>query len=382
MNGFEAEIKNKLLANEAHLSLSAVGGSFSRYDEIIDEIEKIPKVQAASPVILAQAGIQRKNGDISGVIIKGIDPERENRVTGMKKFVSGPLNFDPPLLKQVREELKGKETVAGGIIIGKEKARSMGVEKGDIVRVISRLVPDPVRQGGLLPMVRNFVVTDIYNSGMYVYDNAFAFLQLDKAQELYHKQNKVNMIEIRCINPDVATEVKDKMLLDINFIKDYDFFPKIRTWMDTHAPLFDAMKLEKVVTFIIEGLIILVAAFNIASTLIMMVMEKTKDIGILKAMGASKKGVRKIFTIEGFAVGILGALIGTALGLFLCWSLNTWFPIHLNSEVYQISRLSAKVNWPFVSAINVGAVLICWFAALYPANKASKLNPVEAIRYE
>lgn len=152
--------------------------------------------------------------------------------------------------------------------------------------------------------------------------------------------------------------------------------------METHAQLFDAMKLEKLVTFIIEGLIILVAAFNIASTLIMMVMDKTKDIGILKAMGASKKSIRKIFTLEGGLIGIFGAAIGTALGLLLCWSLETWFPIYLNSEIYQISRLPAKINWLFVLGINVGAILICYIAALYPAHRASTLDPVEAIHYE
>lgn len=383
MNGFEAKIKEKFLANEGHLSLSASGGFFSRYDELIEKIEKLPEVEAASPAILAQAGIQRKNGEISGVIIKGIDPEQEHRVTRIKRFVSEePLDFESSLLEQVREKLRGKETVTGGIILGKQKAQSIGVEKGDIVRIISELVPDPVRPGGLLPNVRNFVVVDFYDSGMYVYDNAFAFLRLDKAQELYRTQNRVNSIEIRAVNPDVVTEIRDKMLLEIKFIEDYGFFPKIRTWLDTHAQLFDAFKLEKRVTFIIEALIILVAAFNIASTLIMMVMEKTKDIGILKAMGASKKGVRRIFTIEGSIIGILGALIGTALGLFLCWSLETWFPIHLNSEVYQISRLPAEVNWLFVLGVDIGAVLICWLAALYPAYRASTLDPVEAIRYE
>lgn len=383
MNGFEAAIKDKFLANEAHLSLSPIGGgAFSRYDELIEEIEKIEKVRAASPVILAQAGIQRKSGDISGVIIKGIDPEREDRVTGIKKFVSEPLDFEPPLLEQVRKELKGKETVAGGIIIGKDKARSIGVERGDIVRIISKLVDDPVRSGGLMPMVRNFVVLDIYTSGMYVYDNAFAFLSLSEAQKLYSYGDGVNSIEIRADNPDVIGKVREEMLLEIDFMEDCGFFPRTRTWMETHAQLFDAMKLEKLVTFIIEGLIILVAAFNIASTLIMMVMDKTKDIGILKAMGASKKSIRKIFTLEGGLIGIFGAAIGTALGLLLCWSLETWFPIYLNSEIYQISRLPAKINWLFVLGVNVGAILICYIAALYPAHRASTLDPVEAIHYE
>jgi len=383
MNGFEEEITNKFLANEAHISVSAIGGeTFSNYDELVERIEKIPKVEAASPVIFAQAGIQRKNGDITGVIIKGIEPEKEDHVTGIKKFVDDSLDFEPPLIDEIREKLKGRETIAGGIIMGKDKARSIGVNKGDIVRVISRLVPDPVRAGGLIPKVSNFVVVDIYHSGMYVYDNAFAFLSLEKAQKLYDMKNSVNMVEIRSSNPDIVDKVEDSLILEIDFIGDYGFFPKTRTWKETHAQLLDAMKLEKMVTFIIEGLIIIVAAFNIASTLIMMVMDKTKDIGILKAMGASKRGIRKIFTIEGGVIGILGAIIGTALGSFLCWSLETWFPIYLDSEVYQISRLPAKINWIFVLCVNIGAVLICWLAALYPAYRASVLDPVEAIRYE
>lgn len=382
MNGFEAKIREKFLANEAHLSIST-GGFFSEYSELIERIEKIPEVKAASPVIFMQAGIQRKGGNVQGgVIIKGIAPEQESRVTGIEKFVTGSLNFAPPLLEQVRKEIKGRETVTGGIILGKDKARNLDVQKGDIVRIISKLEVDPLHPGSLIPLVRNFVIVNFYESGMYAYDNAFAFLSLDDAQKLYRIEDKINLIEIRATDSDAVSEIKKKIMLEIDFIEDYGFFPQIKTWMDTHAQLFEAMKLEKIVTFIIEGLIILVAAFNIASTLIMMVMDKTKDIGILKAMGASKKGIRKIFTIEGFIIGILGAFIGTVLGLFLCWSLETWFPIYLESEVYQINRLPAKVNLPFVVGVDIGAILICWLAALYPAYKASILDPVEAIRYE
>ena len=162
-------------------------------------------------------------------------------------------------------------------------------------------------------------------------------------------------------------------------------FYSVMTWMEAHKDLFSAINLEKTVTFIIEALIILVAAFNITSTLMMMVMDKTKEIGILKSMGATKKSIWSIFAFEGTLIGVMGSAFGTMLGVFLCWSLETWLPIRIPgdlSSVYQIDRIPADISWSFVIFVNVASLLICWLATLYPAWRASTLNPVEALRYE
>ena len=375
MSGFEETIKEKFISNEGHIAVSAGGGFFADYDEVIGQIEAIEGVLAASPVIVTQAGIQPKGGDLATVFIKAIDVEKEDMVTGISEFVSeDKVDFNPPLVDEVRKQLEGEETISGGIILGVNVAQRLGVTTGDVVIIISKMVP--VGGGSLIPILRNFVVVDIYNSGMYVFDNAFAFLSLESVQTLYQVPGKINRIEVRAEHMDLAEKVRNKILMALGL----GFYP--RTWMEMHADLFDAMKLERWVTFIIEGLIILVAAFNIASTMIMMVMEKTKDIGILKAMGAKNISIYFIFTIEGIVIGILGSILGTLLGLFLCWSLETWLPIPMKLEVYQISYLPVKINWLFIAFVNVVSLLICWIATLYPAWHASRLNPVEALRHE
>jgi len=375
MSGFEETVKEKFISNEGHIAVSAGGSFFAGYDDVIENIEEIPGVVATAPVIITQAIIQLKGGELSGVYIKAIDVEKEDLVTKISRFVGEEkISFDSPLVDEVREELQGEETIFGGIILGVNVAQRIGVTRGDVVIIMSKLVP--IGGGSFMPILRNFVVVDIYNSGMYVFDNAFAFLPLDAAQELYRVPGKINRIEVRTENVDLAEEVKTK----IQMVLGLGFYP--RTWMEMHADLFDAMKLEKLVTFIIEGLIILVAAFNIASTLIMMVMEKTKDIGILKAMGATNRSIRLIFTIEGIVIGILGSIFGTLLGLLLCWLLENWIRIPMKLEVYQISHLPVKISWVFIAFVNVVALLICWIATLYPAWHASRLNPVEALRYE
>jgi lipoprotein-releasing system permease protein len=380
LNGYEGIIIEKFLANEAHITVSASGSFFSDYEDIITRIKEIPQVKAASPVIFAQAGVQSKGGEINAVIVKGIDPVREDMVTGFSKFVSEKsLNFESPLIEEVRKKLKEEEreeTIAGGIILGKYVAQRLGVAKGDKVTLISRLLPDRVRLGALIPIMQNFVVIDIYDSGMYIYDNAYAFLPLDIAQRAYRVEGEVNRVEVLTENADLVDDVRNQILKKLRF----GFFPK--TWMEMHLDLFDAMKMEKRVTFIIEALIIVVAAFGIASTLIMMVMEKTKDIGILKAMGATKGSIRYIFIIEGSVIGIFGSILGTLLGLGLCLAIESWNIPMPYAEVYQINTLPAKISWGFVAMVNTVSLFICWATTLYPAWHASNFNPVEALRYE
>jgi len=377
LNGLEEMFKQKFLANEAHITVSESGAFFSDYEEVISQIEEIPDVKASSPVIFAHAGIQSEGGEINAVIVKGIEPEREDLVTGFSKFVEGKsISFDSPLVEEVREKLGDIETISGGIILGRYVARRLGVNKGDKVILISRLLPDRARPGGLIPIMRNFVVADIYDSGMYIYDNAYAFLPLNIAQKIYREEGKVNRIEILTKDADLADEVRNQIIKKLRF----GLFP--RTWMEMHLDLFDAMKFEKRVTFIIEVLIIVVAAFGISSTLIMMVMEKTKDIGILKAMGAKKGSIRYIFIIEGSVIGIFGSILGTLLGLVLCWVIQSWNIPMPHTEVYQISTIPAKINWGFVGVVNAVSLLICWIATLYPAWHASNFDPVEALGYE
>jgi len=211
---------------------------------------------------------------------------------------------------------------------------------------------------------------------MYSYDAVLAFVSLEAGQQLYDIGDVVDRIEVRIKDIYKAEQIRQDIQMEVGI-----FYPTM-TWMEAHENLFDAIKLEKIVTFIIEALIIFVAAFNIASTLIMMVMEKTKEVGILKSMGSTKRSIWFIFTFEGTLIGILGSILGTLLGLFVCWSLETWLPINIPNSIYQIDKLPAEVSWSFVAFVNLASLVVCWLATLYPAWRASTLKPVEALRYE
>ncbi len=372
MNGWESMIRDKMLRSEGHIYVIGDSNSIRTYWTMMQNIGKIDGVVAAAPVLVRQAYLQDEEGNNQmGVMIKAIDPQLETGVTGIGDYVSNDLSFESPLIQLA--QTRTEDTIFGGIILGKEVANRLRVSKGDIVQLISRLVRVA---GSLHPVIRTFVVVDIYDSGMYSYDAVLAFVSLEVGQQLYDTGDVVDRIEVRIKDIYKAEQIRQDIQMEVGI-----FHPTM-TWMEAHENLFDAIKLEKIVTFIIEALIIFVAAFNIASTLIMMVMEKTKEVGILKSMGSTKRSIWFIFTFEGTLIGILGSILGTLLGLFLCWSLQTWLPIRIPNTIYQIDKLPAEVSWSFVAFVNVASLVVCWLATLYPAWRASTLKPVEALRYE
>jgi lipoprotein-releasing system permease protein len=372
MNGWESMIRDKMLRSEGHIYVIGDSNSIRTYWTMMQTIEKIDGVVATAPVLVRQAYLQDEEGNNQmGVMIKAIDPQLETRVTSVGDYVSNDLSFESPLIQLA--QTRTEDTIFGGIILGKEVANRLRVSKGDIVQLISRLVRVA---GSLHPVIRTFVVVDIYDSGMYSYDAVLAFVSLEIGQQLYDTGDVVDRIEVRIKDIYKAEQIRQDIQMEVGI-----FYPTM-TWMEAHENLFDAIKLEKIVTFIIEALIIFVAAFNIASTLIMMVMDKTKEVGILKSMGATKRSIWFIFTFEGTLIGILGSILGTLLGVFLCWSLQTWLPIRIPNTIYQIDKLPAEVSWSFVAFVNVASLVICWLATLYPAWRASTLKPVEALRYE
>ena len=378
MNGWESVIRDKMLRSEGHIFVYGGSRSFINYQMVMEDIEEIEGVVATSPVLMRRAAIMDRSGDNqAGGMIKAVVPELQSKVTSIDDFISEGLSFDSSLIHEARENTE--ESISGGIILGKGVADNLRVGRGDIVRLIPRLVEVA---GSTHAVVRNFVVVDIYNSGMYSYDSVFTFISLEAGQELFalgdnsFERDSVDRIEVRIEDIHKAEKIAETIQgeMGLQFLT--------MTWMEAHEDLFQAIKMEKLVTFIIEALIIFVATFNIASTLIMMVMAKTKEIGILKSMGATKRNIWFIFTFEGTLIGFLGAILGTLLGLLLCWSLRTWLPIPIDNSVYQISRLPAEISWPFVALVNAASVVLCWLATLYPAWRASRLRPVEALRHE
>jgi lipoprotein-releasing system permease protein len=363
MGGFESMIRDKMLKSEGHIIIFGDGDkAFGDYQYLMKKIEGIKGVEASAPALVRQAYLQDEHGDNQmGVLVKGINPQLEPKVTGIGEYVQGKLTFDSPLIKTAQSMTS--DTIFAGI-----------VSEGDIVRLISRLIETPL--GGLQPVIRTLVVVGLYDSGMYTYDSSLAFLSLYDAQELYETGDSADRIEIKIDNIYHA----DRIRRDIQMELGLSYFTM--TWMEAHKDLFSAINLEKIITFIIETLIILVAAFNITSTLIMLVMDKTKEIGILKSMGATKKSIWSIFVFEGTLIGAIGSISGTLLGVFLCWSLETWLPIRIPGTVYQVDRLPAEINWYFILVVNISSLLICWLSTLYPSWRAASLRPVEALRYE
>ncbi|MFZ0241031.1 MAG: ABC transporter permease, partial [Desulfobacterales bacterium] len=260
------------------------------------------------------------------------------------------------------------------IVLGRELARNLGVVKGEMVYLISpRGMLSPI---GHVPAMKPFQVTGYFESGMYDFDGSFAYIRLDDAQRLLRMDDAVSAVELRVSDIYHARRIADKITAGLG----YPYWAW--DWVRKNQNLFTALKLEKTAMFIILTLIILVAAFNIASTLIMMVMGKTRDIAILKAMGATDRSIRKIFVFKGMAIGVVGTFLGVLFGALLCTLLKHYNIVELTGDIYYFTtKLPVRLEFLDVAIIVAAALVICFIATLYPARQASRLDPVEAIRY-
>lgn len=365
MAGFESDLKQRILGVESHIVLMRHDGSFSGYKKISKQIHELHGVEAATPFIYSQIMLRSSTG-VSGAVLRGIDPESAGSVIKILK------NSVLQNLKQIQRQGNSK-TFVPGIILGKELARNLGVLNGDAVYLISsRGMISPI---GYLPAMKRFEVVGLFESGMYEYDGSLAYINLKDAQKILNMKGSVTGIEVRVDDIYNARNVAKKIVSELGF----PYWA--RDWMRMNHNLFSALKLEKTVMFIILALIVLVAAFNIASTLIMMVMGKTKDIAILKAMGAMDSSIRKIFIYKGMIIGAVGTSLGVCLGFIICKLLEKYKFIQLPGDVYYISTLPVRLEALDVFMIASSAMVICFLATLYPASQASKLNPIEAIRY-
>lgn len=373
MSGFQKTLKEKILGTQAHLVvLKASEGGMDHYEEALQKVEAIKGVVSAAPFIFSQVMLSSDSAT-SGVLLKGIDPERVAKVTELAR------NLKAGRLEDIKE---AKEKDLPGIILGVELAKHLSVALNDPIQVISPL--GTMTPMGMMPKMKRFRVKGIFYSGMYEYDNTMAYVSLESAQKFFSMESRVTGIEIKTEDiykvKEIGKEIRKRM--------GFPFWTK--DWMEMNRNLFSALKLEKIAMFIILVLIVLVAAFNIISTLIMVVMEKNKDIAILKSMGAPSRGILRIFIIEGGVIGVVGTVLGTLLGLGAAFNLETitgfienlfGFKI-LSSDVYYIDKLPSQVNPLDVSLIVITAILISLLATLYPSWRASKLDPAEALRYE
>ena len=373
MSGFETTLKEKILGTQAHLVLlKASQEGMDDYEEVAKKVEQVKGVVSAAPFIFNQVMLSSES-NVSGVVLKGIDPDRVGKVTELAHNVKAGRLQD---LRTVQER------DLPGILLGVELAKHLSVSINDPLQVISPL--GTMTPMGMLPKMKRFRVKGIFQSGMYEYDNTLAYVSLESAQRFFSMGPRVTGIEIKTDDlyhvKRIGKEVRQKM--------GFSFWTK--DWMEMNRNLFAALRLEKIAMFIILVLIVLVAAFNIISTLIMVVMEKNKDIAILKSMGVPSKGILKIFTIEGLVIGFVGTILGAILGLGAALNLEkiTGFVENLfgfkilASDVYYIDKLPSQVNPLDVGLIVITAILISLLATLYPSWRASKLDPAEALRYE
>ncbi len=368
MSGFEADLKTRILGGQPQVMLRRHGGEFTHYREVLKEVEKVNGVVAATPFILSQVMVRAKYG-ATGAVLRGIDPESAGKVMKTLQGVNLPDSPSPPA-----ESSPGAAPSMPGIVLGRELARNIGVVEGDVIYLIAlRGTLSPI---GHLPAMKQFKVTGFFESGMYEYDQTFAYINLKDAQHITRMGDAVSGLDIRVKDiyhaRDVAQQVVAKLGLPY-YAQD---------WMQLNRNLFKALKLERRVMFVILVLIILVAAFNIASSLIMMVMGKTRDIAILKTMGATERSIKKIFVFNGMVIGALGTSLGLGLGLVICAVLKRYNIHELTGDIYYFTTtLPVKLEFADVASIIGSALLICFLATLYPARQAAKLSPVDAIRY-
>jgi lipoprotein-releasing system permease protein len=368
MGGFEDDLKNKILGTNAHLVIQQHGGSIRDYPEVIQKVQGVSGVLAATPFIFSQAMITSEN-NVHGIVLRGIDPDT----------AGGVINVERTVKKGSLASLKGREAPSSqpGILLGKELAQNLGIILNDTVVVVSPSVAlAAVGMGGLGPPMKKFRVTGIFDTGMYEYDTSLAYISLRDAQKFLGMDDTVSGVEVKVQDIYNVKEVARRIQKELGF----PFWT--RDWMQMNRSLFAALKLERTVMFIILVLIVLVAAFGIVSTLIMVVMEKNKDIAILKSMGATAQSIMRIFILEGLIIGVVGTVLGLVGGYAICRILAEYQFISLPRDVYYISHLPVKMSGVDFFLIALAAMGISFLATLYPSWQASRLDPAEALRYE
>ena len=382
MNGFEADLRTKILGIKSHIELTTdIAGPMKDYEKVRERIAGTEGVVASTPFIYSQAMIRSGNG-VTGVIIRGLDTQSAFKVINMGKIREGNIEYLNKLPADLSDRFKKEDARAGGIVIGKEMAKNLGIYLNDMITIISPVgVSTPM---GMMPRMKKFVVVGIFESGFYEYDSTLAYLSLKSCQDFLQMGDTVTGIDIKVDDIYKADTIARKIQSKLGF----PFWA--HNWMQMNKNLFSALKLEKRVMFIILSLIVLVAAFNIISALIMIVMEKNKDIAILKSMGATSRSIMKIFVYQGIIVGIIGTALGCAAGLAVALNLQKVSQFvekmfhfkFLPGDVYYLSELPSQVNYSDVVIIVIGTLFVCFISTIYPSWRASRLDPAEALRYE
>jgi lipoprotein-releasing system permease protein len=368
MNGFQHELRSRILSVVSHVQLGAPGGRLEDWRSLADAARQHPRVREAAPFVNAQGMLTHGQG-VRGAIVRGVLPELEDRVADIGRHMrSGKL----------------EALVAGEfrIVLGGELARALGAYPGDKVALIAP--QGSVTPAGVIPRLKQFTVAGTFDIGMYEYDSGLALVHLEDAQKLYQMGGGVSGVRLKLDDLFAARAVARDLSAALA--------PEVYAsdWTRSHANFFRAVEIEKRVMFIILTLIVAVAAFNIVSTLVMLVTDKQADIAILRTLGAAPASILQIFVVQGAMIGVIGTLLGVVGGVLLGWNVDTVVPAienalgfkFLSKDVYYISDLPSDVQLRDVATIGLVSLVLSFVATLYPSWRAARVNPAEALRYE
>jgi lipoprotein-releasing system permease protein len=383
MTGFKEDLQAKILGTTSHIVVQdRMKDGMAGYDALVGQVETVPHVVAATPFVLRQVLLTSQSG-VQGIVLRGIDPAKEVRVTELGKNIKAgrlsDLTTSAPVTDQATADAatnpdpKTPVTSAHpGIVLGKELSLRLGALVGDNVNVVSPV--GPVSAIGMVPKIRVFTVVAVFESGMFEYDSSLAYIGLEESQKFFNMNHTVTGIEVKVDEIFQAAEIAR----DIERAVGFPYWA--RDWMQLNRNLFSALKLEKTMMFLLLVLITLVASFNIVSTLTMIVTEKQREIAILKAMGATRQAIMRIFMLNGLIIGLTGTVIGIPLGYTFLWLIENYWTF--DQTVYYISHIPVHVQAVDVVLVSVSAILISFAATLYPSYQAAKLDPAAALRYE
>ncbi len=360
ITGFQEDVQDKILGATSHIMVSDLSGQgMTGYEELIGKVGGVKGVRAVSPIIYDMVLISGPYKSKGGML-KGLDFERDKK--------------SYPWLENLDQGMLPSDSPQEGILLGRDVAFSIGANIGDVVIVLtssSRLSPL-----GPIPKQKKFVVSGIFSTGLYEFDSTTALISLRAAQRFFNLEGRINHLQIKIADifqaPEVGEELR-RVLPPTTYVT---------TWMELNRSLFSALKLEKNIMFLTITLIVVVAALNIIATLILMVMEKTRDIGILMAIGSTPRSVRKIFFLQGAMIGVIGTTVGVLLGLLSCWLANTFKLIKVPVDIYQITYVPFHIKTTDLLIIIGVSLSISLISTLFPSHRASKVDPVVALKYE
>jgi lipoprotein-releasing system permease protein len=373
MTGFKEDLQAKILGTTSHIVVQdRTRDGMPDYDAVAARIERVPHVVAATPFIYRQVLLTSRSA-VQGIVVRGIDPKREIRVTEIgRNITAGRLEELEPASGDAAPPAPATQP---GMALGRELALRLGVTVGDSVNVVS-----PVGSGASLssvlmtPKIRTFKVAAIFQSGMYEYDSSLAYLSLAEAQKFFNLNAAATGIEVKVDDIFRAAEIARTIDHELGF----PYWA--RDWMQLNRNLFSALKLEKTMMFLLLVLIVTVASFNIISTLTMIVTEKQREIAILKAMGATRRAIMRIFMLNGLIIGVAGTVIGIPLGYAFLYLIEKYWTF--DQTVYYIAHIPVHVQTLDVLLVSFSAILISFAATVYPSLQAAKLDPAAALRYE